>query len=412
MKKITLLFIVMLMVSANITAKNTPIVGKWLLTQVEVGGNIQDVYQGIEFKEDGYVSMMGRVVGEWTLDKKAKTITIESEMVKEFAGTRKIKTHNKNELVLVGDNDKMTFIFLDDNSIEKENKKSGLAGTWIIKTENGNEYLTFELPDTYSSVTKTEYSTSKSSGTWMYNSKEKSMIILSMDRMFRGKNTVVSIKDKELVLENKGNKIGLTKQDEKEAKKVGEIERLNFTQEEFYNDEGDPKYEADVEKLPWKDSYKMYETLKDIKALDYEMSTLVEETKVFEVKELSAKLETDLDYEAVIFDNVFVGFDRASLPENTDMPTLNIESYNDNFSHIPFPYEVYTFRVVSQSEEITVKSGTYSCTVVELLGDNSEKIKLWMINDTPCVVAKVIIEKEGHFDDLEYTMFELTKIEK
>jgi len=400
------------MISVGITAKQTPIVGKWLLTKIEMDGKSQEVYQEVEFKSDGYMAMMGRVLGEWTLDKKAKTFTIESEMVKEFAGVRKIKKHSKTELILIGENDKMFFTVLDSENIEKENKKSNLVGTWIIKTEEGDKYITLELPDGFKTVTKTEYSTSKGSGNWYYNSKEKAVVIIAFDRDLRGKSTVVSISETEMVLENNGKQITAIKQDEEELKKASEIERLNFTQGDFYTEEGDPKYEGDEAKLPWKDQYKMYETLKEIKKLDYQMSTLVEDTKAFEVKNLSASLVTDLDYEQVLFDNVFVRFDRASLPDDAAMPTLNIGSNNDNYTYVPFPYESYTFRIVSNDEQLEVKAGTFTCTTVELFSDNEEKIKLWMINDKPGVVAKIIIEKEGHFGDLEYTLFELTMINK
>ena len=400
------------MISASITAKKAPIVGKWLLTKVEMDGKSQELYQEVEFKSDGYMSMMGRVLGEWTFDKKAKTFTIESDMVKEFAGIRKITKHSKTELIIVGKNDKMFFTALNLEKIEKENKKSGLAGIWIIKTEEGNKYMTFELPDTFSSITKTEYSSSKGSGNWYYNSKERTIVFIAYDRELRGKNSIVSKTDKELVLDHNGNKITLTKQEKKEVKKAADIERLNFTQEEFYTDEGDPKYEGDVEKLPWKDITEMYNTLKEIKTIDYEMSSLVEETKAFEVKILSAKLETDLDYELVIYDNIFVGFDRTSLPEDTDMPTLEVESNNDNYTQTPFPFQSYTFKVTGQNEQIAVKAGTFACTTIELIGNQEEKIKIWMINDKPGVVAKVIIDKEGHFGGLEYTMFELNKINK
>jgi hypothetical protein len=409
MKKISILLFAMLMISASITAKQTPIVGKWLLTKVEMDGKSEEVYQEVEFKSDGYLAMMGRVLGEWSIDKKAKNLTIDSDMVKEFAGVRKIEKHSKTELILVGKNDKMFFTALDPKSIEKENKKSKLVGTWIIKTEEGDNYLTLELPDTFKSVTKTEYSTSKSGGNWYYNSKEKTIVFIAHDRALRGKSKVI-VKDKEFTLEKDGSKIIAVKQAEKELKKASEIERLSFTQEDFYNDEGNPKYEADAEKLPWKDQYKIYETLKEIKNLDYQMSTLVEDTKAFEVKNLSANLVNDLDYEQVLFDNIFGGFDRKSMPDETEMPTLNIGSNNDNYTYVPFPYEIYTFRIVSNDEQLTVKAGTFTCTTVELFSDNEEKIKLWLINDKPGVVAKIIIEKEDLFGAVEYKMFELTKI--
>ncbi|NOR73842.1 MAG: hypothetical protein GQ525_01650, partial [Draconibacterium sp.] len=89
MKKITLLFIMFLLISGAVSAKETSIAGKWLLTKVEMDGNIEEVYSDIEFKADGYVEMEGRVFGEWKYNKKAKSVTIKSEMIKEFAGERK-----------------------------------------------------------------------------------------------------------------------------------------------------------------------------------------------------------------------------------------------------------------------------------------------------------------------------------
>jgi len=414
MKNFTLLLFASLMISVSITAKNTPIVGKWLLTKVEMQGRVQEVYQEVEFKEDGYMSMMGMVVGEWSMDKKAKTFTIESDMAKKLAGIRKIEKHSKSELILVGDNGKLHFILLNPKSIAKENKKSGLEGTWITndEEEGGKKYITLELPDTFKAVTKTEYSTSKTSGSWKYNSKDKSIIFLAMDRQLRGKNSVVSKKENELVINHNGNKIILKKQGKQAVKKAANIERLTFTEEDFYDNDGNPKYEADAEKLPWKDPMKMYEYLKWVKFLDYTMSTLVEETNALETKELSAKMNVELDYETVKYDNIFVGFDRNSLPEDTEMPTITIESNNPTYASVPFPYEVYTFRVTSNNEQVTVKAGTYTCTTVELIGDNEEKIKLWMINDKPGVVAKVIIEGQDPFGALEYRMFELSKIDR
>ena len=199
---------------------------------------------------------------------------------------------------------------------------------------------------------------------------------------------------------------------EKAVKKAANIERLTFTQDDFYDNDGNPKYEADAEKLPWKDPMKMYEYLKWVKFLNYTMSTLVEETNALDTKELSSKMTVDIDYEEVKFDNVFVGFDRNSLPEDTEMPTITIESDNPTYASVPFPYEGYTFRVTSKNEDITVKAGTYTCTTVELIGNNEEKIKLWMVNDKPGVVAKVIIEGEDPFGALEYRMFELSKIDR
>lgn len=415
MKKISLLVFALLMTSISITAKNAPIVGKWLLTKIEVEGNVQDVYQEVEFKEDGYMSMMGRVLGEWSLDKKAKTLTVESEMVKEFAGTRKIKKHNKSELILVGDKDKMYFTVLDPESTAKQNKESGLVGTWITtdEEEGGKKYITLELPDIYKAVTKTEYSTSKSSGNWMYNSKDKSIVFLAMDRQLRGNNTIVSKKENELVINHRGNEITLTKQDESAVNKASAVERLTFVSDDFYDDNGEPVYD-DISKLPWSnDQYSIIENLKKIQSLTYIMSSLVEETKAFETKTLESFIVSDDGRDMVSLDNVFVGFDAKTAPEDYEIPTVNLDLERNNYDKDLFPFEGSSYyRVVSQNQEVTVPSGTYNCTTVEFIGDHDNKIKLWMINDNPGVLAKVIIEGEDPFGALEYTMFELKNIKK
>ena len=147
MKKLSLLLFVLFTISSVISAKETSVVGKWMLTKVEMDGNMEEVYSDIEFKDDGYVEMDGRVFGEWEYNKKAKSITIKSEMIKEFAGERKVSRHNKNELVLSGPKTKLFFIKLDNEKIKTDNKNSNLEGSWKIITESGFKILIFELPD-------------------------------------------------------------------------------------------------------------------------------------------------------------------------------------------------------------------------------------------------------------------------
>jgi hypothetical protein len=410
MRKITLLLIVTLLFTVNIIAKQKTVTGKWMLTKIEINGNMQDVYQEIEFKADGYISMMGRVFGKWNVE--GKSLTIESDMVKEFAGVRIIEWPLDNELILVSDKDKMFFEKLNPQKVEEENKKSNLDGVWVIKTEEGTKYLTFELPHNFKTVTKTEYSTSKSSGDWYYNSKDKTIVFVAYDRQLRGKNIIISMSDKKLVLDNDGQKITAIKQEEQKQKDASEIERLKFTEEDFYTEDGDSKYEDDANKLPWKDAYLIYESLSEIKFLEYKMSSIVEDTKAFEEKNLTVEIEVDTQNEIVTLDNVFVGFDRSSLPNDTEMPTLKVTPDSYDLTNTPFPYDVYTFRVVDQNREITTTAGTFICTTVEFLGDFESRIKVWLINDKPGIVARLIIDKEGSFGDLDYTKYELIKFNK
>ena len=90
MKRFILLFITVLILSANTNAKDYSVIGLWLLTKVDAGGKLHDVYSMIRFKDDGSVEMDDRVLGKWNYDKKANSVTITSEIIKEFTGVRKV----------------------------------------------------------------------------------------------------------------------------------------------------------------------------------------------------------------------------------------------------------------------------------------------------------------------------------
>ncbi|MBT3384570.1 MAG: hypothetical protein HN778_02915 [Prolixibacteraceae bacterium] len=398
MKKIAIVLVTLLIISVNLNAQENSITGKWLLTKVEAAGNIEEVYSEVIFKDDGYVEMEGRVFGNWVYKKKGKTVTIESEMIKEFAGERKISKLNENEMVLSGSEMKLFFKKMDQKTIETENKNSKLEGLWKVSVEDVDKILRFKLPDSFISLEKMDGAEFTSKGTWMYNSKEKSLIVMTSDDELRGLNTVVKITDTELELENKGNNINATKAEQKDIK----VERPTFSDDDFYNENGDYKYEADLEKLPWKDFAKLIEYLSNINKLVYEFSALVEETESFDTKKLTANVRGSMN-EGIYMDNIFVGFDTASLPENSEMPVA-MHNWNNKL----YPFESYTFRVLGE-EEITSAAGTFNCTVIEAIGDDYENLKLWMINDKPGLLAKVIKDQPGDYGF--YQVFELVEIE-
>jgi hypothetical protein len=397
MKKIAIVFVTMLMIAVSVEAQESLIIGNWLLTNVEIEGKVEEVFSAVMFKDDGYVEMEGRVFGKWTYNKKGKKVTIESEMIKEFAGERKATKLNENEMVLSGSETKLFFIKTDPANIEKENKNSKLEGLWKVSGEEVDKTLRFKLPDSFVSVENSYGAESTSRGTWMYKSKEKSLVIMTSDRELRGQNKVVQITDNELELENKGNSIKANKVEQKDIK----IERLTFSEEDFYNENGDYKYEADMEKLPWPDGEQVIEYLTNINQLVYEFSDLVEQTESFNTTKLAANVNGDMD-RGINMDNIFEGYDRASLPEDSEMP---VEMFN--FNNSLFPFESYTFRVIGE-EEITTSAGTFNCTLVEAIGDFDENLKLWMINDKPGLLAKVIKDKSGDFG--HYMVFELVEI--
>ncbi len=399
MRRIYLLLIVVLLGSTSLMAKNVPVTGKWLLTKVEMGEKSQDVYSDINFREDGYAEMGGRVFGNWKYDKKKKLFTIESEMIKEFSGERKVEKLNAGELILKGPKVKMFFIKLDEEKIKAENENSGLEGIWKTGNVDGVVYsLVFELPNKFSSSESSDGSNSTSKGEWIYNGNDKTIIIMTSGRKFRGRNKIVAMNKTELKLKNKGETFSFTKFEKPDIK----IERLTFSEDDFYDENGDYKYSEDTEKLPWKDYYSILESLKKVKQLVYNFNVLNTNIDAFETKTLTANVVVDSDEETVIFDNIFKGIDRASISDDEEMPTTNADSNNPIF-----PFEDNSFRVAGE-EEITTPAGTFKCTAVEATGDFDEKIKLWMINDKPGIVAKAILDQEGSFG--HYYLFELTEI--
>ncbi len=447
MKKVYLLLLVLLALSAGLSAKETPVTGSWLLTKVEEKGKTEEVYAQIVFKDDGYAEWEGRVFGKWVRNK--KTFTIESEMIKEIAAEWKISTLNNDEFILTKPGSKLYFIKFDKSKIEAANKNSGLEGTWKVTeivnagndevveeaveevveeaveeaveepteevveegaVESGAEEwedtesdiektLIFSLPNNLKILEVFDGGTSTSSGTWMYNELDKTLIVVTRDENLRGKSKVVKLTGEELVIENKRGFLVAAKVEQKNIK----IERLKFTESDFYDENGDYKYGDDVEKLPWEDYYLVLESLKNIKQLTYDFSTLVDEDAgAFDTKTLTANVVVNMDEETIEFDDIFKGTDRASVSDDEEMPVSEFSPDNSLF-----PFEDNSFRVAGQ-EEITTPAGTFKCTTVETTGHFDEVIKLWMINDKPGVIAKVILDEPGHFG--HYKVFELTEI--
>ncbi len=434
MKKVYVLLFVLLTLSVGLSAKEVPVKGSWLLAKVEEKGKTEEVYAQLVFKDDGYAEWEGRVFGKWERNK--KTVTIESEMIKEIAAEWKISTLNNDELILTKPGSKLYFIKFDKSKVEAANKNSGLEGNWKVSEEisagnneaekeaveevaeeaaeegaieNGAEEwedtesvmektLIFSLPDKIKILEKFEGGTSTSSGTWMYNESDKTLIVVTGDEFLRGKSNVVKLTGDVLAIENKKGTLTAKKTEQKDIK----VERLKFTESDFYDENGDYKYENDVEKLPWKDYYLILESLNNIKQLTYEYSTLIDDAGVFDTKTLTAKVVVNMDEETIEFDDIFKGVDWASVSDDEEMPIAGFSPDNSLF-----PFEDNSFRV-SGKEEITTPAGTFNCTTVETTGHFDEVIKLWMINDKPGVIAKAILDEPGQFG--HYNVFELIEI--
>ena len=183
------------------------------------------------------------------------------------------------------------------------------------------------------------------------------------------------------------------------------IERINFNQDMFIDQDENYKYEADEEKLPWKSSYEMMMSLINTDQLIYKYANLIEDTEIFENKTLKADIKTNEDAQMLSIDFIFRGYDRYNLPEDADLAPNQLDFRFDNKI---YPLKDLLLRI-SGKETITTNAGTFKCTLIEAYSNLSEEsYKLWMINDKPGIYAKIIADKAGMFG--HYHVFELSKI--
>lgn len=379
---------------------NNKFIGEWLLKSIEKNGKTTFVGQLVEFNKNGIFYVQDMVLGKWNYNKSSEKLIFDT---KKLNGKHSILKQNKNEFVLDDKGGKIYFTKIDKEKIIRENAESGIIGTWKFKKEDNSNTLkliTFKAPDEFTFVEKGDGMESTSGGIWMFNKKDKSLVVIGQIEKLRGLNKVISITNKELSVEN-SDVIYVVK---KVAQNAVNIERLTFSDKDFYNENGEYKYYDDDEKLPWRDSYQMIKNLTNVKHLVYNYSTLIESTKTFEIKTLTANVIVNEEEQTLSIDNIFNGYDRYNLPDSVEFP-LNNYDYNKKL----FPLGGDTFRVIGQ-EEIITPAGTFNCTVVEATAGFDEKIKLWMINNNPGIIAKVIKDKSKSFG--YFKIYELKEIKE
>lgn len=387
----------------NITnAQTKKIVGSWLMTKVETPEGIQNPYQITDFNANGNMVMMGMEVGTWTYNKKKHSLVLKSDFDKDFNGEGKIEKITDKELVVLKDGVKMFYTKVDNDKIAENNAMSGLFGNWELKNEpypGVTSYLTFTEPDEFKIIQKEEYSKSEYNGTWMYNPNKKSLIMIGLrgEDILRGESKMLLIDSENLELANNEH---VYKANRMKASTI-KIEHLTFTEDDFYTEDGDYKYEDEEQKLPWLNWSELKMGLLDVHQLVYNYSTLIEGTESFKTKTLTADVQASMEEEGFNIDYIFDGFDRYSPPEEAELRT------NYEYSYPLYPLEDDTYRVVGQ-EQISTPAGTFDCTVVETFYDSEVAKKLWMINDKIGVYAKIIEDQPGSFG--HYSVYELQEI--
>ena len=129
MKKRILLSIFLAVLISSISANSSDISGQWLMTKAVFDGNTDEVYQPLNFREDGSAEMAGIVFGSWKSNGENKTITIESEMIDEFAGTWQISSTSEHNITLSSNNRSLFLTEFNPDKIEKENRTSNLGSS-------------------------------------------------------------------------------------------------------------------------------------------------------------------------------------------------------------------------------------------------------------------------------------------
>ncbi|WP_320019954.1 hypothetical protein [Labilibaculum manganireducens] len=403
MKKATIILIVLLSLIKVTNAQDSKISGSWLVTKIVVGDKVDEPLFVIDYRADGSIITQGIDVGSWSHNQKEEKLVMSSDMDKDFGGDCKIMNLNQKELNFEKGDQKWFLSRLNMSEIGRNNLESGLIGSWEFADDANDErtrVLIFEAPDSFSFIEKEPGMESRTGGMWIFNPKEQSLLLIGRIDQVGGKNKIFKLSDKEFVLENAGVETVLLKSEANSQN----IERLTFTEADFFDENGDYKYDGEENKLPWKDPFEMLMSLVNTSQLEYNFSTLVEGTKVFETKKLTADVKTDKEEQSVSIDFIFYGYDRYNLPDETELPP-NVLDFN--YYNRLYPLKENSFRVAGQ-EKLTTPSGTFDCTVIESVGTSEEKYKLWMINDKPGVYAKIIEDKEGMFG--HYYMYELNKI--
>ena len=379
---------------------NNKITGDWFFKKIEIKGESDVVNQFVTFNKNGIFYMQGMVFGTWNFNDSSNTVLLDN---KDFKGNYAVSQPNKNEVVLNSDEYKMYFSKIDKQKIINENKASGLIGTWEFKDvpyAGATIFISFNEPDEFTMIQKEEGMSSKFGGVWMFDKKEKSLMMVGLRRgdAFSGENKILKIDGETVALKNNGT----IYKGNKKIEITSAIDRLTFTDDDFYTNEGDYKYDEEEEsaKSPWLNWSEMKHDLLNVSQLVYNYSVLIEGTESFETTTLTANVQASLEEEGFEIDYIFDGYDSYS--NVSELRT------NRNYSSPIYPLEGILYRVVGE-EQITTPAGTFECTVLEATSYSGVLKKLWMVNDKIGVYAK-IIEEDTDEDFGHYYVYELQEI--
>ncbi len=400
MKKRITSFLVLLLTATSLFSQKDKnrIDGTWLMTRAETSKGIEEPYFITTLTPDGKLVIMGMELGTWSYDTSNHTLTYKSDFPdKDMNGDSKVLKVNKQEMIVVKNNNKLFYTRLDTLAIAAANTHSSLSGKWQIHKENNTlVVLKFELPDHFSWVEAEDGSTESYSGTWIWNPAKEEVILVCLKRDLRGKTGVTISGDKMTLTLSSGATLTASRMKTEE----NAIEHLTFQEEDF------PE-ESNAEGLPasWLEMDEMVEALKDIKEVHYRFGRLIPEAGNIHYTPAISRITVNTEKPSIRFTNYMVEY--GDTVQHSEKYKGGLSGMYDYF----FPQdEIGPFRIQGK-EKITVPAGTFTCTVVEGM-DGDTKVKYWMIDKKPGIYARIIRETPDPFnkDETDYTIEELTEI--
>ena len=390
MKKI-LIVLLILAISSSLIGQSNKIEGEWMLTTVKVEEKVYEPYYIINYRSDGVMVTMGIEVGSWKYNKAEHSIVTESPLEKEFSGVNLIQKLSKTEMVVKKGEAILYYIKIDSLKIASNNAKAKFLGVWKFENEmNEIRYVKFDLPDVLTVLSLFDGGSSKTSGTWMYSPRKKSIQVLARTHFMDGKSDLTMDGTAKMSL------IGKEKNNKAERVDVSKIliENLNFTSQEVENS-GEGEIPA-----KWQSAHSKALYLSKVNRLVYNDQVYHPSVGVFNTKALV--FDVIVENETVSTNLRYVnGQDTMQFGE------MVLDQYSNNrFYPVEEPY---LFRVLA-TETITVPAGEFNCVVIEAIGDSNERLKYWMIIDQPGIYAKMIkISEEMEVE--VYRTQELLKLE-
>ena len=383
-----------LFLAAPVTAGE--IVGHWLLTTVEVGGEADDPLVIMNFTQKGRILIQEWEYASWTMSGDHKAITVDAGGDDPMHGSFAIDQLDDSVLRLSRGADRFQFRRVDPDLTSRNNEASGLSGSWeLVGESHASHLLNFELPDELLSINSADGVTSTERGQWIASPGEGELLIMGTRDLPSGVYRVAFMDDAEFVLESSQVKLTVRR------KAAPKLERLSFEYDDF------PE-EPDLSAMPavWQDVEVMAENLQNVHEVEYRKGRLVADLGVLQFTDSQvSEITTDPSRPMVNFRHFSIS------PSGREQFGEDYRGTLQDQDNAFFPKEEpWPYRVIGK-ETVQVPAGDFSCTVVE--GFQGEtRVKYWMIDDLPGVYARIINEGIGFFDDVEYYLYELERIER